>query len=303
MKIIVTGASGNFGSAAVSRLLERVPAEDLIVVTRDPARLDRLAELGMTIRRGDFGDREALEAAFAGGDKLLLVSATKVGSRIPQHRNAIEAAAAAGVRQIVYTSFIASDDSNPSLAVSDHRGTETMLAASGLDWTVLRNSQYTDAVIEAMAPLALQRGRWIASAGDGKMAPVWREDCVASAVAVLTGDGHRNRKYDITGPELLSYREVAALVSEVAGRPIAFAPVTDEAMYEFFDDLGIPREAVPDQSVGDVPWSSDDMVSFEQAIREGHMAVISDHVERLTGRKPQSVRAFALERREQLQAP
>jgi len=303
MKIIVTGASGNFGSATVTSLLERMPAKDLILVTRDPARLDHLARLGVTVRRGDFDDREALEAAFIGGDKLLLVSATKVGSRIPQHRNAIEAAAAAGVRHIVYTSFIASDDSNPSLAVSDHRGTEKILAASGLDWTVLRNSQYTDAVIEAMAPLALQNGRWIASAGDGKMAHVWREDCVASAVAVLTGDGHRNRTYDITGPELLSYREVAALVSEVAGRPIAFASVTDEALYAFFDGLGIPREAVPDQSVGDVPWSSDDMVSFEQSIREGHMAVISDHVEQLTGRRPRSVLAFALERREQLQAP
>lgn len=301
MKIVVTGASGNFGSAAAVGLLERVPAEDLILVTRDPAKLGHLADLGVTVRRGDFDDRESLVSAFAGGDRLLLVSATKVGSRVPQHRNAIEAAAAAGLRHIVYTSFIASDDSNPSLAVSDHRGTEKMLMASGLDWTILRNAQYTDAVIEAMAPLALQRGIWQASAGDGKMAHVWREDCVASAVAVLSTPGHRNVRYDITGPELLSYREVAALVSDVTGRPIEFVPVTDEAMYEFFDGLGIPREAVPDQSVGDVPWSSDDMVSFEAAIRDGHMAVISDHVEQLTGRKPKSVRQFALERQHDLE--
>lgn len=302
MKIIVTGASGNFGSAAVKALLDRVPADDLILVTRDPARLQHLASHGITVRRGDFDDHASLVTAFEGGAKMLLISAIKVGSRIPQHRNAIEAAAQAGVRRVVYTSFIASDDDNPSLAVSDHRATEQMLAASGLDWTVLRNSQYTDAVIEAMAPLALQSGRWMASAADGKMAQVWREDCVASAVAALCTEGHSHKKYNITGPDLLSFREIAAIVSEVAGRPIDYVPVTDEAMYEFFDGLGIPREAVADQSIGDVPWSSDDMVSFECSIREGHMAVISDHVEKLIGRKPKSIREFALDRQKDLQA-
>lgn len=302
MKIIVTGASGNFGSAAVEGLLARVPAEDLILVTRDPTRLEHFASQGLTVRQGDFDDPASLATAFEGGDKMLLISAIKVGSRIPQHRNAIEAATQVGVRRVVYTSFIASDDGNPSLAVSDHRATEQMLAASSLDWTVLRNSQYTDAVIEAMAPLALQNRRWIASAADGKMAQVWREDCVASAVAALCTEGHSLKKYDITGPELLSFREIAAIVSDVAGRPIDYVTVTDEAMYEFFDGLGIPREAVADQSVGDVPWSSDDMVSIERSIREGHMAVISDHVEQLTGRKPKSIRDFAIERQKDLQS-
>lgn len=302
MKIIVTGASGNFGSAAVQGLLERVPASDLILVTRDPAKLQHLADQGLTVRQGDFDDRDSLVSAFAGGERLLLISAVKVGSRIPQHRNAIEAAVAAGVKHIVYTSFIASDDDNPSLAVFDHRGTEKLLDACGLDWTILRNSQYTDAVIEAMAPLALQRGLWMASAGDGTMAHVWRDDCVASAVAVMSTPGHRNVRYDITGPELLSYRQAAAIVSEVAGRPLEFAQVTDDEMYAFFDSLGIPREAVADQSVGDVPWSSDDMVSFERSIREGYMAVISNHVELLTGRKPRSLRDFAEARRAELQS-
>ncbi|KQN08601.1 hypothetical protein ASE85_16870 [Sphingobium sp. Leaf26] len=302
MKIVVTGASGHFGSGVVRQLLDRVAPQDLILVTRDPTRLGHLTDRGVTVRHGDFDDRQSLVAAFSGGDKLLLISATKVGFRIPQHRNAIEAAAEAGVSHIVYTSFIASDDSNPSLAVSDHRTTEKLLAASALDWTVLRNAQYTDAVIEAMAPLALQRGRWIASAADGKMAHVWRDDCIASAVAVLSTPGHINIKYDITGPELLSFREIAAFISHVTGRSIAFEAVTDDAMYAFFDALGIPREAVPDQSVGDVPWSSDDMVSFECAIREGHMAVISDHVEQLTGRKPRSVLDMAIDRRGALMA-
>lgn len=302
MKIIITGASGNFGRATVNGLLERIPAGDLILVTRDPAKLQDLADQGAIIRRGDFDDRASLVTAFAGGEKMLLISASKVGSRIPQHRNAIDAAVTAGVGHVVYTSYVGKDGDNPSLAVGDHRGTERLLAECGLDWTVLRNTQYTDAVIEAMAPLALQRGRWIASAQEGKIAQAWREDCVASAVAVLSTPGHRNMIYEISGPELLSFREIAAIISEVSGRSIEYVPVDDEAMYAFFDSLGIPREAVPDQSVGAVPWSSDDMVSVERAIREGYMAVISDHVERLTGRKPKSVRQFALERKADLQA-
>ncbi|WP_221715609.1 SDR family oxidoreductase [Sphingobium xanthum] len=302
MAIIITGASGNFGRATIEGLLERMPARELILVTRDPSKLQDLASQGATVRRGDYDDYDSLVSAFAGGDKMLLISASKVGSRIPQHRNAINAAKAAGVGHVVYTSYVGKDGDNPSLAVGDHRGTEAMLAESGLDWTILRNSQYTDAVIEAMSPLALQRGRWIASAVDGKMAQVWREDCVASAVAVLSTPGHRNIIYNITGPELLSFREIAALISEVAGRPIEYVPVDDEGMYAFFDSLGIPREAVPDQTVGDVPWSSDDMVSVERAVREGYMAVISDDVEKLTGRAPKSIRAFALERQDDLRS-
>lgn len=301
MPIVITGASGHFGRATAAGLLERLPASDLILVTRSPEKLRDLGEKGVTVRYGDFDDPTSLSSAFAGGERLLLISATKVGFRLPQHRNAINAAVAAGVKHIVYTSFVSKSSGNSSLAVSDHRGTEALLAESGADWTSLRNAQYTDAVIEVIAPLVLQRGRWIASAKDGKMAHVWREDCIASAVAVLATPGHRNTVYDITGPELLSFREAAAIIAEVAERPIEYVPVEDDAMYAFFDSLGIPREAIPDHSVGAVPWSSDDMVSFERAIREGHMAVISDDVERLTGRKPRSLREFALRRKRELQ--
>lgn len=302
MKLIVTGASGQFGRATVEGLLESVPAEDLILLTRTPAKLADYSARGCDVRQGDYDDAASMREAFSGGEKMLMMSAVKVGFRIPQHRRAVEAAVAAGVGQIVYTSFIGLEGADTSLAVSDHRATEAMLVGSGVDWTILRNSQYIDAVIEAQAPHALRSGHWLASAAEGKLAQVAREDCVRSAIAVMANEGHRRVTYNITGPDLLSFREIAAIIADVAESPIQYDVVDDDGMYAFFDSLGVPREAVPDQVVNAIPWSSDDMVSFERAIREGHFAVISDDVETLTGRQPVSIRDFALSRKADLVA-
>jgi len=302
MKLIVTGASGQFGRATVEGLLERVPAQDMILLTRTPAKLADLAARGCDVRQGDYDDVESMQAAFAGGEKMLMISAVKVGFRIPQHRSAIDAAVAAGVSQIVYTSFIGKEGADTSLAVTDHRATEAMLFESGADWTILRDGQYIDAVIEAQAPHALRSGKWIASAAEGQLAQVTRDDCVRAAIAVMAEEGHRNVTYDITGPELLSFREVAAIIAEIAEAPIEYVVVDDEGMYAFFDSLGVPREAVPDLVVNAIPWSSDDMVSFERAVREGHMAVVSGDVEKLTGRVPMALREFAMSRKADLMA-
>lgn len=300
MPIIVTGASGQYGTLAVAGLLERVAPDELILISRRPEKLAHLAARGVRVRAGDFDDAASLQSAFSGGDKMLLISSTRVGRRLPQHRAAIDAAVASGVRHIVYTSFVGAEPGNPALVAKEHAATEQMLRNSGVHWTALRDSQYADALADAAAPIALKMGRWIASAGDGRIALVARRDCVACAVAVLTTAGHLDRVYDITGPELLSYRQVAAMVASVAHKPIEFVAVTDEQLYEHFDRLGIPREAADDQVVQGVPWSSDDMVSFEQAIRSGHMAVISNDVKKLTGREPQSMRSVLRERQAML---
>jgi NAD(P)H dehydrogenase (quinone) len=293
MTLIVTGASGNFGRGAVARLLKRVPAKDLILVSRSPATLAEYASQGAQVRHGDFDDVASLVPAFAGGDKMLMISAMRVGKRIVPHTNAIEAAVKAGVRHIVYTSTIGADPGNPSLAVKDHRVTEEVLRKSGIAWTALRNSQYTDALIEAAAPIAIASGRWLASAADGLIAPVVRQDCIDAAVAVMASSGHENTVYNITGPDLLSYRDIAGIVAEVSGKPIRFEAVSDEQMYAVFDSMGIPREPVDDLVVGGVPWCSDDMVSYERSIREGRFAVKTDHELKLAGHAPQSLRDFA----------
>lgn len=291
MKTIITGASGNYGRAAVEGLLAKgVPAEDLILMSRSPAKLQTFAERGCVVRRGDFDDPASLSAAFAGGERMLLISGTRVGKRVPQHRAAIEQAIAAGVGHIVYTSFVGLVEGNPAEACHDHTATEAILRDSGVQWTALRDQHYADSMVLGYAPNALKSGKWVMNTGQGREALVWREDCIASAVGVLTTEGHGNQVYNITGPELLRLQDVAAMVAEATGRDIEYIDVDDEGMYALFDSLGVPRQPVDDLTVAGLAWNSDDMVSFGRAVREGYFAVISDDVEKLTGRRPRSVK-------------
>lgn len=293
MKIAITGASGQYGRRAAQLLIEGgVAPSDLILITRSPESLAEAAEQGCVVRWGDFDDRDSLVEGLAGAERMLMISGTRVGFREPQHTNAVEAAKAAGIRHIVYTSFIATVPSNPSLAVKDHLITEKLLRSSGLVWTSLRDAQYSEAVVDAMGPLTLAKGEMFSLALDGAMAFVSREDCVASAVAVLVGEGHENRAYDITGPELLTHRQVAEMLTDVTGWPIACVATDEEGMFAMFDAIGVPRKPVDGHIASNFPWNSEDMVSFDVAVRDGHFAIISDDVERLTGRKPRTLRSL-----------
>ena len=174
----------------------------------------------------------------------------------------------------------------------DHIETEALIKASGLGWTMLRDAHYADAMIVMAGPGVMASGQWFSNAGEGREAMVWREDCAACAVAVLAGEGHAGQTYNVTGPDLQTFAEVTALMAEVTGVPLTYQAVDDAAQYAMFDAMGIPRRPVDDLAVGGIPWNSDDMVTFGQAIREGYLAVRSDDVERLLGRKPRSVRAL-----------
>ena len=245
-----------------------------------------------SVRQANFDSPEGLVEAMEGGEKLLLISTTMVGERPRQHGNAIDAAKAAGVKHIVYTSIIDGGNPNhPAVEQHDHYATEQLLRQSGLDWTILYNSQYSEAVATAMAIPALEAGTKPDNCGDGKIAFVSRDDCVAVAVAVLTQDGHANKTYNVTGPELLSVPEAMAMVSEMSGKPIELVPVDDEGMYRYFDSLGVARKSEDIGPNDPIPWASEGMVTFGQAIREGHFDVLSDDVERITGRKPRSLRS------------
>jgi len=289
-KIIVSGASGQFGRAAASQLLDL--GHEVIALSRSTAKLADLAERGADVRAADFDSPDGLEEAMAGGEKLLLISTTLVGQRPRQHGNAIDAAKAAGVQHIAYTSLLGvRREGNPSVEGFDHIATEKMLEASGLAWTMLRNSLYAEAVATAMAIPALMSGSKPENAGDGLVPIVSRDDCVATAVGVVSQEGHENKAYDVTGPELWTLPDAMALVSEMAGKPIEIQQVDDEAMFAYFDSLGVPRKSEDVDPNGPIPWASEGMVTFGQSIREGFMNIESDDVEAITGRKPRTLRS------------
>jgi len=289
-KIIVSGASGQLGHAVATQLLDL--GKDVICLTRSVEKLADLAARGADVREADFDDPAGLVRAMAGGDKLLLISTLRVGTRVQQHRNAVEAARANGVGHIVYTSVVGGGlADHPGVEQKDHYDTEQLILQSGAAWTFLRNSLYAEAVATAMAIPALQAGSKPDNAGHGKVAIVSRDDCVAMAVAVLSQPGHENKAYDVTGPELISVPQAVAMISDMAGKPIDLQHVDDEGMYQYFDSLGVPRKAsdvVPD---GPIPWASEGMVTFGQSIREGFFDVLSNDVERVTGRAPRSLKS------------
>lgn len=302
-KIVITGASGNYGRGVTDRLIAQGRASDLILITRKPEKLADRAAQGCTVRYGDFDKPETLAEAVQGADRMLLISGTRVGARVVQHKAAIDAAAAAGVKHVIYTSFIGIDDpANPAEVRHDHIETERLIRASGCGWTMLRDAHYADAMILMAGPQVIQSGKWFSNAGEGREAMVWRDDCIESAVAVLTGEGHEGRIYNITGPDLQTFGEVAAIMAEVTGRPVEHVSLDDEGQYAMFDAMGIPRRPVDDLEVAGLPWNSDDMVSFGRAIREGFLELCTDDVERLTGRKARSVRQMIEDNAEMLRA-
>ncbi|OYX60955.1 MAG: NAD(P)-dependent oxidoreductase [Novosphingobium sp. 32-60-15] len=300
-KIVITGASGNYGRGVTDALIAQGRAADLILITRKPEKLAERAAQGCDVRYGDFDKPETLAAAVQGADKMLLISGTRVGARVVQHKAAIDAAASAGVQHIVYTSFIGIDDpANPAEVRHDHIETEALMKASGCAWTMLRDAHYADAMILMAGIGVMQTGKWFSNAGEGREAMVWRDDCIASAVAVLSGEGHENRTYNITGPQLQTFREVTALMAEITGKPLEYVSLDDDGQYAMFDAMGIPRRPVDDAEVNGIPWNSDDMVTFGQAIREGFLELCTDDVERLTGRTARSVRQMIEENVEML---
>ena len=277
MSIVITGASGHLGRATAGMVLERMPASEVILTTRHPEEISDLAARGAEVREADFERPETLVGAFEGGEKLLLVSTDAVGTRVDQQRAAIEAAGKAGIRQVIYTSYLNPVEDNPAAVTADHRETEAALRESGLAWTALRNGLYAEYQVPAGAQ-AIATGRLVHNNGDGETAYVSREDCAAAAAAVLSTEGHEGEAYDITGPRPLSQDNVAALLSEVSGRPVEAVAVDDEEFVQGLAASGMPEPAARS------------IATFGRAIREGFISEASGAVENLTGRPPRSLR-------------
>jgi NAD(P)H dehydrogenase (quinone) len=292
MTTIITGASGHLGRSVTEKLLEQLDPAELILTTRHPQSLRHLAERGADVRHADFDRPETLEAAFRGGDNMLLISTLSVGRRAKQHRNAIEAAVKAGVKHIAYTSSGGARPDNPAMVIQDHLQTEAALRESGAAYTILRNALYAEVPVLNIGPRAFRAGKWIGSAADGRVPFVAKADCIACAARVLTSKGHEGATYEITGPELLSYRDAAALTSEVGGKAIEYVVIGDGEMLDMLISAGVPRRYEEGMETEFGTSSAEDIVSYERGIRGGYFALLSDHVARLLGRPPVSLRAL-----------
>ncbi len=280
--LIVTGAGGHLGRRVIELLLAKPTGARIIATTRAPEKLADLAARGVEVRAADFDKPETLAAAFAGGDRLLLISTDVVGQgnrRLNQHRNAIAAAQAAGIQHVVYTSLVNPEPGTPITLAPDHHGTEQALAASTLDWTVLRNNVYAESLLGSL-PRAVATGQWVAAAGDGRTAFVTREDCARAAAAALDADRAGRSVLDITGPAAVSHAEIAAIVGELAGRPVTYVPVPADALATGLAQAGLPGFVV------------DLIVSFDLATAQGYLSSVSTAVADLAGAPAQDVRAF-----------
>lgn len=273
MTIAITGASGALGRAVADLVLRVVDPREVVLTTRSPEGLADLADRGVDVRRADFAEPDTLAAAFAGVDRLLLVSTDAVGARLDEQRAAVAAAVDAGVGHVVYTSVPEPVAANPAEVVPDHAGTEEALRGSGLRWTMLRNNLYAHMQVPGVEQAAAA-GRLVTNTGAGAAAYVTREDCAAAAAAVLTQDSHENVAYDITGPEAVGAVDLVALAREVGGRDVELVEVDDAAYAAGLRSAGLPDAA------------AELVTSFGAAIRGGYLATVSSAVADLTGRRP-----------------
>ncbi|WP_152363567.1 SDR family oxidoreductase [Microlunatus speluncae] len=237
MTIGVTGATGQLGRLTIEALLRQHQPDELVAVVRDPAKATDLAERGISVRVADYGSPAALRAAFEGVEKLLLISGSEPGQRVPQHRNVIEAAKAAGVGHVVYTSAPHADSTDLALA-PEHKATEELIKESGLPYTFLRNNWYTENYAPQLDQ-ARQTGTITAAAGEGRVASASRVDYAEAAAAVLTAGDHEGRVYELAGDIAWDFPELAVAVGTVLGREVGYRPVEPDVLIKELTVAGL----------------------------------------------------------------
>ncbi|MFC7819293.1 MULTISPECIES: SDR family oxidoreductase [unclassified Streptomyces] len=269
MSIVVTGATGNLGRHVVSQLLEKVPADQVTAVVRDRAKAADLAARGVRLAVADYNDPQTFDDLFAAGDRVLLISGNEFDKgRVRQHTVVIDAAKKAGVALLAYTS---APSSLTAALADDHRATEEVLAGSGVPYVLLRNGWYHENYTEQLTP-ALEHGAVVQAAGEGRVSSASRADYAAAAVAVLTGEGHENKAYELGGDEAWSFAEYAAELSRQTGKEITYTPVSTTAYTGILTAAGVPGPL------------ADVFAGVDAAIEKGELVVSTGDLSRLTGR-------------------
>jgi NAD(P)H dehydrogenase (quinone) len=249
--IVVTGATGKLGRHVIEQLLTKVPAAQIVAAVRNPQKAAALAARGVQVRQADYSKPETLGPALAGAERVLLISSSEVGQRVPQHQAVVDAARKAGVRLLAYTSILRADTSRLALA-GEHKATEQLIRAAGLPFVFLRDSWYIENYTENLAP-ALQHGALVGSAGEGRIAAATRADYAAAAVTVLSGTGHENKVYELAGDTPFTMAELAAEVSRQTGKTIVYNNLPPEQYQGVLVNVGVPgpyAELLVDSDLG-----------------------------------------------------
>ncbi|EPV2479979.1 SDR family oxidoreductase [Enterobacter ludwigii] len=249
--IAITGATGQLGQLVIEQLLNTVPANQIVAIVRNPAKAEALSQQGITVRQGDYADESTMTSALKGVEKLLLISSSEVGQRATQHQNVINAAKAAGVKFIAYTSLLHADKSPLGLHI-EHVATEKALAESGIPYALLRNGWYTENYL-ASAPPALEHGVFIGAAGEGKIASATRADYAAAAAKVISGDGHAGNVYELAGDHAWTLSELAAELSKQSGKNVAYQNMSEADFAAALKGVGLPAglaDMLADSDVG-----------------------------------------------------
>ncbi|MEH7547447.1 SDR family oxidoreductase [Neobacillus vireti] len=274
MKILVTGATGKLGSKVVETLLKTVPAEQVAVSVRNPEKAEGLKSGGVEVRQGDFDKPETLVAAFSGIDRLLIVSSSEVRLggdeiRMRQHANAVAAAERAKVKFIAFTSAPNAEKSNFFLAPV-YKATEEAIVKTGMPYSFLRNNWYLENEIGSIQA-AMAGAPWITATGEGKVGWALRQDFAEATANVLTGNGHENTIYELSG-KLMTHKELVSIIETILGKEIPFQQVNDDTYTEIMKGAGVPEAFLPMLS------------NTQKGIREGGLEVESDDLEKLLGR-------------------
>lgn len=263
--IVVTGATGKLGRHVIEVLLKKVPAGKIVAAVRSPKNAADLAALGVVVRAADYAKPDTLTSAFAGAEKVLLISSNALGAREEQHKAVIRAAAEAKVKLLAYTSVLRAETSKLILA-KEHLATEALIRESGLPFAFLRNGWYLENNTEALGP-ALEHGVILGASADGRFSSAARADYAGAAAEVLTAAGHENKVYELAGETSFSKAELAATVSRLSGKTVIYKNLSESEYAGALAGFGLPAELTEMLADSDEQASKGELESDSQDLR------------------------------------
>jgi NAD(P)H dehydrogenase (quinone) len=286
MKVGIMGASGALGSRTLHSVMEsdKFKTEDIVALVRNPEKLAREKEAGVEVRHADYDELLTLEDAFQGLDRILLVPSMELPvPRAVQYGNVVEAAKSAEVRHMLEFGLVSTRLDARFVMTPFYLFAESLLRTSGIEWTFLRNSLYADPIAD-WVPSIVKMGTIPYPTGDGRCAYVSRDDIARAGAAALIGEGHEGKTYNLTGPEALSTEDLCNIVARVTGERVEYREASDQDYIDICVEEGVPSRF------------ASLLLSMYHTIADGHLDVVSDDIERLTGQPPQSFEEYLRER-------